>query len=127
MKLMKLMAAQAALEAMTKKRLKNYAAARKLAALRKRVSEEAEFYTEEQRKAVLSYAELDKDGNPVFLDGSYIKLKSPEAKAEFDGAMRLLNETELEIEPVTLTEADFADDLPTPEEMFALDGLIAFA
>lgn len=129
MKMMELMAAKPALEALTKKRFTRFSVARKLAAMRKRVEEEAEFYATEQNKAIMAYAALDENGNPIFIDGRRIQLKSPEARVAFERALEALNEMCVDgLSPLALTEADFADtkDFTTPDEMCALMGLVDF-
>lgn len=130
MKLINLIQAKPALEDLTEKRFTNFKIARKLVALRKQVAAEAEFYEAEQKKIVQAYAEFNPDGSLVFLDERHIKLKTPEAKMAFDNEIQKLLETEIDgIEPVVLGESDFSkpDDIPSPSDMIALEGLVEFA
>lgn len=128
MKLIEIIRAKPALENLTKKRFTNFAVARKLATLRKQVEEECEFFAQEQMKSVYAHAEM-KDGKPVFVDGQHIKTKDPAAKIAFEQELTALNNTEISsVAPVELTETDFADpgNLPTPDEIFLLGGLVDF-
>lgn len=128
MKLIKIIQARAALCRLTEVRFKNFALARSLCALRKKIDEEAEFLQEEQQKLVNAYAEF-KDGQPVLIDDQHIKLKDTNAKKAFDAEMQRLYEAEItDIVAVKITESDFrsAEEYPTPDDMMALDGLVEF-
>ena len=130
MNLINLVQAKAAMERLTEKRFTDFKIARKLVKMRKKVEAEAEFYTDQQKKAIEAYAELSPDGTPVFIDQQHIKLKNEDSKMAFDAEMQKLNNTEVDgIEPVTLTEADFCSvkDIPTPSDMIALEGIVEFA
>jgi len=118
-----------ALERLTEKRFSDYKKLREIVKLRKKVETEFDFYVEQEKKAVEAYAEKKKDGTPVFLEDGRIKLKDTEAKAAFEEELRRLQETEVDdLKPITLTESDFlsANDLPTPIDMLALEGVIIF-
>jgi len=118
-----------ALERLTEKRFSDYKKLREIVKLRKKVETEFDFYVEQEKKAVEAYAEKKKDGTPVFLEDGRIKLKDTEAKAAFEEELRRLQETEVDdLKPITLTESDFlsANDLPTPIDMLALEGIIIF-
>lgn len=128
MKLVKIINSRAAVERLTQKRFNSFSLARKLAALRKRVEEETEFFNAEQNKALKEHAEFE-NGRPV-TEGGGIKMKSTDDLAAYESEMRRLFDTEIDgIEPVTVSEADFRspEDYPTPEDMLALDGLVEFA
>ena len=73
---------------------------RELVKLKKRVDEEYEFYSTQEKKAVDTYAEKTEDGQLVFIDGGRLKLKDVKSKQAFDAEIAKLNETEL-------------DDIPT--------------
>jgi len=88
-----------------------------------------EFYAAEEKKAISLYAETDDGGNPLFLDDGRLRLKDMEAKVAFEKEITTLRETDVDgIEPITLSESDFrsADDLPTVDDMIALEGVIIF-
>lgn len=128
MQLIKIIQAQAALHRLTKTRFKNFAVARNLCVLQKRVDEESDFFYNEQKKAIMAYAEL-KDEKPVFADGKHIQLKDEESKIAFDAEMQRLYHLEIsDISPVEVSEADFcsSEDYPTPVDMMDLDSLVAF-
>lgn len=127
MQLIKIINSKAAVERLTQKRFNSFSAARKLAALRKRVDEETEFFTAEQRKALEEHAEYENDR--LVTEGGGIRMKSTDDLKEYEAEMQRLFDTEIDgIEPVTISEADFRspDDYPTPEDMLALEGLVEF-
>ena len=129
MKLKDLIEANASLKRLTEKRFVSYKKMRELVKLRKAVEQEAEFYAAEEKKAIGLYAETDDGGNPLFLDDGRLRLKDMEAKVAFEKEITTLRETDVDgIEPITLSESDFrsADDLPTVDDMIALEGIIIF-
>ena len=93
------------------------------------VDQELDFYAAEEMKAVNTYAEMGEDGSPIFLSDGRLRLKDAEAKEAFEREIANLRETEIDgITPVTLCEGDFrgADDIPTVDDMIALEGIIVF-
>ena len=129
MKLKDLIEATAPLKRLTEKRFVSYKKMRELVKLRKAVEQEVEFYAAEEKKAIGLYAETDDGGNPLFLDDGRLRLKDMEAKVAFEKEITTLRETDVDgIEPITLSESDFrsADDLPTVDDMIALEGIIIF-
>lgn len=129
MKLKTVINSKPALEHLTQKRFKDYKKLRELVKLRKSVEAEFDFYVEQEKKAVDTYAEKGKDGTPVFLEDGRIKLVDPAAKAAFESELFRLQDTDIEdIQSVTLKESDFlsAEDLPTPNDMLTLECIINF-
>lgn len=129
MKLKDLIEANAPLKHLTEKRFVSYKKMRELVKLRKAVEQEVEFYATEEKKAIGLYAETDEGGSPLFLDDGRLRLKDMEAKVAFEKEITTLRETEVDgIELITLSESDFrsADDLPTVDDMIALEGVIIF-
>jgi hypothetical protein len=117
------------LKKLTEKTFTSYKKVRELAKLRKVVEDEVEIYVGEEKKAVDKYAEKDTRGNPIFLDGGRIKLKDNQAKFEFEQEVAKLRLSEIESPvAVELQESDFKDssDIPTPEDMLLLDGIVNF-
>ena len=129
MKLIDVFNAREPLKRLTEKRFNNYKVLRQLVKLRKAVESEVEFYAQEERKAVMQYAEKDEKGNPVILTDGRLKLIDAEAKVAFDETIAKLNDTEVDdIERIVIRENDFASsaDYPTPNDMALLDCIIAF-
>lgn len=129
MKLIELLNARSALKCLTEKNFTNYKVLRDLAKIRKAVDAEVEFYTEQERKAVLQYADKDEKGQPVILDNGRIKLKDIESKQAFDEELSKLRTLEVDgITKVVVEESDFrsSNDYPTPDEMIALECVIDF-
>ena len=129
MKLKTIIATKPALERLTEKRFSDYKKLREIVKLRKSVEAEFDFYVEQEKKAVETYAEKKKDGTPVFLEDGRIKLKDPKSKEDFEAEIIRLQETEIDdVTPITLSESDFlnANELPTASDMLALEGVVEF-
>lgn len=129
MKLKDILVANEPLKRLCDKRLANYKKMRELAKLYRAVKQEVEFYFVEEKKAVDIYAELDKNGTPIFLEDGRLRLKDMESKIAFEKEIEKLREIEVDgIEPIILCERDFRseDDLPTVSEMLALEPLVVF-
>lgn len=129
MKLKDILVANEPLKRLCDKRLANYKKMRELAKLYRAVKQEVEFYFVEEKKAVDIYAELDKNGTPIFLEDGRLRLKDMESKIAFEKEIEKLRDTEVDgIEPIILCERDFRseDDLPTVSEMLALEPLVVF-
>ena len=117
------------LKRLSDKRCASYKKMREIVRLRKLVEQEVETYTAEEKKAVGVYAEVDKNGNPMFLEDGRLCLKDMDAKVAFEKEISALRETDIEdIQPVTLSETDFlsSDDYPTPSDVLALEGIVNF-
>ena len=129
MKLKDILVANEPLKRLCDKRLANYKKMRELAKLFRAFKQEVEFYFVEEKKAVDIYAELDKNGTPIFLEDGRLRLKDMESKIAFEKEIEKLRDTEVDgIEPIILCERDFRseDDLPTVSEMLALEPLVVF-
>ena len=129
MKLKDILVANEPLKRLCDKRLANYKKMRELAKLYRAVKQEVEFYFVEEKKAVDIYAELDKNGTPIFLEDGRLRLKDMESKIAFEKEIEKLRDIKVDgIEPITLCESDFrsGDDLPTVSEMIALEPLVVF-
>lgn len=129
MKLKELLGANEPLKRLSEKRFVSYKKMRGLVKLRKAVEQEVEFYATEERKAIDTYAELGKDGLPSFLEDGRLRLKDMESKIAFEKEISNLLETEVDgIEPLFLCESDFrsTEDIPTVDDMIALEGVIIF-
>ena len=129
MKLRNLLEANEPLKRLSEKRLASYKKMRELVRLRKAVEAEVDFYATEETKCVNTYAELDDTGAPIFLPDGRLRLRDAEAKTAFEAEIEALRDTEIEdISPVSLSETDFltSSDLPTTNEMIALEHIINF-
>lgn len=129
MKLKDLLTANEPLKRLCERRFASYKKMRELVKLRKVVEQEVELYSKEEQKAILTYAELDKNGAPIFLEDGRLRLKDVESKLAFEKEISALRETDIdEIETVTISETDFytCEDLPTVNEMIALEPLVVF-
>lgn len=130
MKLKEVLKAREPLNRLMNKNFTSYKVLRELVKLQKAVGAEVEFYTAQEKKNIELYSEKDDKGNPVILAEGRIKLKDTQAKADFDGEIAKLYETDIDgITAVVIRESDFksSDDYPTPGDMSALDGFVEFA
>lgn len=128
MKIRTLLEANEPLKRLCEKRLASYKKMRELVKLRKSIQEEIDFYTEQERKSINTYASLDEKGAPLFLDDGRLRLRDEAAKVAFEAEIDELRNTETDITTCTLCESDFLSpaDLPTPNEMYLLEGIINF-
>lgn len=129
MKLINIMQARDALAKLTDTHFTSYKILRELVRLKKRVDEEFEFYSTQEKKAVDTYADKTEDGQLIFVEGGRLKLKDAKSKAAFDAEIAKLNETEVDDIPVVIIrESDFksAADFPTATDMLALSAIVEF-
>lgn len=129
MKLIDIMQARDALAKLTDTHFTSYKTLRELVRLKKRVDEEFEFYSAQEKKAVDAYADKSEDGQLIFVEGGRLKLKDVKSKTAFDAEIAKLNDTEVDDIPIaTIRESDFksAADFPTATDMLALSALIEF-
>lgn len=129
MKLLTILQGRDALTKLTDTHFTSYRTLRDLVRLKKRVDEEFEFYSAQEKKAVEAYADKTEDGQLIFVDGGRIKLKDTASKLAFDAELTKLNETEIDdIPTITIHECDFSSpaDFPTASEMFLLSAFINF-
>ena len=127
MKLIEILNANEALKKLANSKFNSLKKAYELSKLRKQVDEEVNFYIEEEKKIVEAYASKDENGTPIFLDGGRIKLDSVEAKNSFEKDINELRNLEIDkISKVSISPSDFKDDIPTPNEILALEVLIDF-
>ena len=129
MKLIEILTANEALKKLANSKFNSFKKAYELSKLRKQVDEEVNFYVDEEKKIVETYASKGEDGKPIFLEGGRIKLDSLEAKNSFEKEINELRELEIDkISKVTINCNDFKseDDIPTPNEILALEVLIDF-
>ena len=127
MKLIEILNANEALKKLANSKFNSFKKAYELSKLRKQVDEEVNFYIEEEKKIVEAYASKDENGTPIFLEGGRIKLDSVEVKNSFEKDINELRNLEIDkISKVSISPADFKDDIPTPNEILALEVLIDF-
>ena len=85
-----------------------------------------EFYAEEERKLLDRYAQKDENGNPRLTEKGQVLFDSYTDRDAYCSAVSELCEADcgVEITPVTLTEADFGDQLIIPAMLDELDGIV---
>jgi hypothetical protein len=129
MKIINLLNAKEALTRLLECKYTSFKVVRELANLRKVAEAEIEFYIEQEKKIVTAYSLKDEKGNPVFLDGGRVQLKDEDSKTAFEKEITDLRSLEVEtITPVSVRESDFRnkDDIPSPNDLFALEGIVDF-
>lgn len=127
MKIYEILNARDSLVKLLDKEFTNFKVVRELAGLRKAVEAEVEFYVGEEKKLIDKHAEKDPAGNPIFVDGGRVKIKSVEDRNEFEKKVNELRNLDVEIKKVTLSASDFKEgNAITPNEYLALETLIDF-
>lgn len=129
MKIIDLLNAKDAIQAITEKRFTSFKKVRELVDLKKAIDAEIEFYAGEERKIVEAYAKKDSTGSPIILEGGRIQLDSIEKKNAFEKEVSELRSLEVDkIKPIALRTSDFrnGEDIPTPAEVLALEGIVDF-
>ena len=129
MKIINLLNAKDAIQALSEKRFTSFKKVRELVELKKTVDSEVEFYVSEERKIVDAYAHKDDNGNPIILEGGRVQLDTIESKNAFEKEVFELRNLEVDkIKPITLKTSDFRnnDDIPTPAEVLVLEGIVNF-
>ena len=129
MKLINLLNAKDAIQALAEKRFTSFKKVRELVELKKAVDSEIEFYVNEEKKIVEAYAHKDDKGNPIILEGGRIQLDTIDKKNAFEKEVLDLRSLEVDkINPVTLKTSDFRneEDIPTPAEVLVLEGIVNF-
>lgn len=129
MKLKTIIDAKEAVTRLAEKRYTDYKKLREIVGFRKAVETEFDFYCEQEKRAVDTYAEKNADGTPAFLADGRLKLKDVPAKEAFEAEISKLRDTDIEdFKPLKLKGTDFrsSDDLPTPNDMIALEGIVVF-
>lgn len=109
------------------KRLTSFKTARLLSKTLKKVEEEIEIYSKEQRKLLDTYAKKDEKGNFVPHPNGGISLIDAEAKTKYEEALKKLLETDIGlVATIKVSETEFtnASDFPTPQEMVALEPIV---
>lgn len=129
MKIIDLLNAKGAIQSLAEKRFTSFRKVRELVDLKKAVDAEIEFYVGEERKIVEAYAKKDDKGEPIILEGGRIQLDSIEKKNAFEKEVSELRNLEVDrIRPISLRTGDFRneEDIPTPAEVLALEGIVDF-
>jgi len=129
MKIINLLNAKEPLTKLLECKYTSFKVVRELANLRKTLESEVEFYISQEKKLVEEYASKDEKGHPIVLEGGRIKIDSIENKEKFDKEIYELRCLEIDsITPVTLKETDFrtTDDIPSPNDLIALEGIVNF-
>ena len=111
------------------KRLTSFKTARLLSKALKKVEEEVEIYTKEQRKLLDVYVKKDEKGNFVISPEGGLVTKDPDGKQKYDEESKKLLETDIgEIPMIKMSETEFTSsaDFPTPQAMRALESLISW-
>ncbi len=124
MKLIKLVLSFPKLQDFAKYKFKTYAKSREIYELYKQIEKEYEYYIFEEQKMVETYAKKDENGLPQ-IDSGKISFDTMENAQKYKNEINNLSELEIEIKPVRVTETDLCE-IPTPELMASLDGIILF-
>lgn len=129
MKIISILNAKEPLTRLLECKYTSFKVVRDLVNLRKKLEAEVDFYIGEEKKLVDEYASKDEKGRPIVIEGGRIQFDSVEEKNKFEEEIINLRVLDIDgINPVHLKESDFRnnDDLPTPNDMIALEGIVEF-
>lgn len=129
MKIISILNAKEPLTRLLECKYTSFKVVRDLANLRKKLEAEVDFYIGEEKKLVDEYASKDEKGRPIVIEGGKIQFDSVDEKNKFEEEVFNLRALDIDgINPVHLKESDFrsTDDLPTPNDMIALEGIVEF-
>lgn len=114
---------------LAQKHYRNFSLSYKIAKALKELEEQKEFYSNEERKIVETYAVKDEKGQVKIIDGNRISFKNQEDAIQFNKEINELQNTEVDIfEPIVIGLSDFKDGemILTPQEINSLDGFVEF-
>ena len=100
---------------------------RNLMIQKKKIDNELSIYLELEKKLIDKYAKKDDNGQPIVGEDGIIEFDSEDNKAEFIREIIELKNTTIDnFEKVTIYEDNFrnANDIPSPNEMLALEEVI---
>ena len=101
--------------------------ARNLLIQKKKIDNELSIYLELEKKLIDKYAKKDDNGQPIVGEDGIIEFDSEDNKAEYIREIIELKNTTIDnFEKVTIFEDNFrnANDIPSPNEMLALEEVI---
>lgn len=129
MKLIQLLNAKDAIARLADTRFSNFKTARNIAKVKKALDEEVDFYIQEEKKIITTYAVKNDKGEPVFLEGGRVQLATLDDKENFEREILSLRDTDVDrLNKINVMLSDFKDsgDIPTPSDIVALEGIIEF-
>lgn len=100
---------------------------RNLMIQKKKIDNELSIYLELEKKLIDKYAKKDDNGQPIVGEDGIIEFDSEDNKAEYIREIIELKNTTIDnFEKVTIYEDNFrnANDIPSPNEMLALEEVI---
>ena len=100
---------------------------RNLMIQKKKIDNELSIYLELEKKLIDKYAKKDDNGQPIVCEDGIIEFDSEDNKAEYIREIIELKNTTIDnFEKVTIYEDNFrnANDIPSPNEMLALEEVI---
>ena len=127
MNYMKIVNSMSALQGMTQMRLP-YAKARDIYKMYKKFEEEYNFFIQEEIKLVNEFGEKDEQGKPIVYKNGTVKFSDIESKNKYEAKLTELGaqESDIQVKPIGLKEADIGEQVISPETMCKLEGIISF-
>ena len=127
MNYMKIVNSMSALQGMTQMRLP-YATARDIYKMYKKFEEEYNFFIQEEIKLVNEFGEKDEQGKPIVYKNGTVKFSDIESKNKYEAKLTELGaqESDIQVKPIVLKEADIGEQVISPETMGKLEGIISF-
>ena len=127
MNYMKIVNSMSALQGMPQMRLP-YAKARDIYKMYKKFEEEYNFFIQEEIKLVNEFGEKDEQGKPIVYKNGTVKFSDIESKNKYEAKLTELGaqESDIQVKPIVLKEADIGEQVISPETMGKLEGIISF-
>ena len=127
MNYMKIVNSMSALQGMPQMRLP-YAKARDIYKMYKKFEEEYNFFIQEEIKLVNEFGEKDEQGKPIVYKNGTVKFSDIESKNQYEAKLTEVGaqESDIQVKPIVLKEADIGEQVISPETMGKLEGIISF-
>lgn len=127
MNYLKIVKSMSALQEMMQMRLP-YAKAKVMYKIYKIFEDEYKFFVQEEIKLVNEFAAKDEQGKPIVYKDGTVKFDNIESKNKYEAKLSELGalESDIQVKPIVLKEADIGEQVISPETMGKLEGIISF-
>jgi hypothetical protein len=118
-----------ALTELTKIHFTSFKTVHDIVTLKKKVDEEILFCIGQEKELIAKYGDKDEKGNPKVTNEGHVIFSNAADRDAFEKEVNALRDTDIEeVKMVTIKASDFRsqNDIPTPEQIIQLDGLIDF-
>lgn len=127
MNYLKIVKSMSALQEIIQMRLP-YAKAKGVYKIYKNFEDEYKFFVQEEIKLVNTFGAKDEQGKPIVYKNGTVKFDDIESKNQYEAKLSELGalESDIQVKPIVLKEADIGEQVISPETMGKLEGIISF-